>query len=331
MGPLDRPDVWVEQILDGDVPLRLDGVEARRLAVSAGLLEYGHALALELRDVLRHGVVQPQPSLFEHHHDRDADHRLGHRGQAEDRVAPHRLSPFLVHGAGHVDVGNLALPGDEHDGTGDLARLHVAFDQLVDALQPLLGQADGLRRRDRQRCRGQGGAGRQRDDDGERGQPGRDVAHGSLPGHATTGQPSRWQAQGARRLARRTTHLPGQRRTVLHLISVGAPAGSVLLPYGGSFSNGAMVVICTAPAADAIATPPSAEAPARNSRRENSGLVVPFMLSLPGRPTYREGLRNASTAAYAIPQAPPGQKARFTLRSASFRRLTPHCGFFTEV
>src|SRR5688500_3533785 len=89
------------------------------------------------------------------------------------------------------------------------------------------------------------------------------------------------------------------------------PAGSVLLPYGGSFSNGAMVVICAAAGAAAIATPASAEAPARNSRRENSGLVVPFMLSLPGRPTYREGLRNASTAAYAIPQAPPGQRSRY--------------------
>ena len=173
-----------------------DGVESRRLAVSPGLLEYGHALALELRDVLRHGVVQPQPSLFEHHHDRDADHRLGHRGQAEDRVAPHRLSPFLVHGAGHVDVGNLAFPGDEHDGTGDLARLHVAFDQLVDALQPLLGQADGLWRRERQRCCGQGSAGRQRDDDGERGQPGRNVAHGGLLGRAGYGASSRIAGAG---------------------------------------------------------------------------------------------------------------------------------------
>src|SRR5881394_584580 len=56
------------------------------------------------------------------------------------------------------------------------------------------------------------------------------------------------------------------------------PAGSVLLPYGGSFSKGAIVVICPGAAADAIAAPPIAEAPARNSRRESPGVAVPFIL-----------------------------------------------------
>src|SRR4249919_2432080 len=56
------------------------------------------------------------------------------------------------------------------------------------------------------------------------------------------------------------------------------PAGSVLLPYGGSFSNGAIVVICAGAAADAIATPPIAEAFARNSRLESPGVAVPFMV-----------------------------------------------------
>src|SRR5262245_47786436 len=55
------------------------------------------------------------------------------------------------------------------------------------------------------------------------------------------------------------------------------PAGSVLLPYGGSFSKGASVVICADAAADATAMPPSAEAPARNSRLESPGVVVPVM------------------------------------------------------
>src|SRR4029434_9219486 len=54
--------------------------------------------------------------------------------------------------------------------------------------------------------------------------------------------------------------------------------GSVWLPYGGSFSKGAIVVICAGAAADAIATPPSAEAPARNSRLESPGVAVPFMV-----------------------------------------------------
>ena len=37
------------------------------------------------------------------------------------------------------------------------------------------------------------------------------------------------------------------------------------------------VVICV-DAADAIATPPSVDAPARNSRLESSDIVMPFML-----------------------------------------------------
>src|SRR6188508_1644050 len=64
------------------------------------------------------------------------------------------------------------------------------------------------------------------------------------------------------------------------------PAGSVVLPYGGSFSKGAIAVICIGAAADAIATPPSAEAPARNSRLESPGIAVPFMLP-PWRPQMR--------------------------------------------
>src|SRR5262245_46622421 len=73
------------------------------------------------------------------------------------------------------------------------------------------------------------------------------------------------------------------------------PAGSVLLPYGGSFSKGASVVICADAAADpstgsgrsAIATPPSAEAPARNRRlgSSNAGrVIVPPCVPIAGRP-----------------------------------------------
>src|SRR5262245_12124366 len=56
------------------------------------------------------------------------------------------------------------------------------------------------------------------------------------------------------------------------------PAGSVLLPYGGSFSKGATVVICAGAAAAATATPPNTEAPARNSRLESPGHAVSFMV-----------------------------------------------------
>src|SRR5215510_193160 len=61
------------------------------------------------------------------------------------------------------------------------------------------------------------------------------------------------------------------------------PAGSVLLPYGGSFSKDAIVVICDR-AGDEIAMAPSAEAPVRNSRLEGPDVVVPAMSPPAPRP-----------------------------------------------
>ena len=47
---------------------------------------------------------------------------------------------------------------------------------------------------------------------------------------------------------------------------------------GGASAVGAIVVIC-AEAAEAITAPPSAEAPARNLRRESPAPVVPFIFA----------------------------------------------------
>src|SRR4030095_7380239 len=58
-----------------------------------------------------------------------------------------------------------------------------------------------------------------------------------------------------------------------------------------------MVVIC-AEAADAIATPPSAEAPARNSRLESPGVAVPFILP-PCASSHGEGYAAQSSAEFS--------------------------------
>src|SRR6185295_16652524 len=81
------------------------------------------------------------------------------------------------------------------------------------------------------------------------------------------------------------------------------PAGRVLLPYGGSFSKGAIVVICAGAAADpstgsgrdAIATPPIADAPARNSRLASPVAAV-LVMTTPCTSPRREGNASGSLA-----------------------------------
>src|SRR5262245_50372213 len=87
------------------------------------------------------------------------------------------------------------------------------------------------------------------------------------------------------------------------------PAGRVPLPYGGNFSKGAIVVIC-AVAADRIAAPPSAEAPATNSRRESDGVVVSLMftpapergLTRRSRPPWRSNVRPVASLQLVLRQ-----------------------------
>ena len=50
------------------------------------------AVAIKPRDVARHGVSQPDPSIFnEHHHRRSRCHYLRQRSQIEDGVRGHSL------------------------------------------------------------------------------------------------------------------------------------------------------------------------------------------------------------------------------------------------
>ena len=48
----------------------------------------------EFGDVFRDGVSDEQPSVLDQHHERDRDDRLGHRIDAEDRVAAHRRAAW---------------------------------------------------------------------------------------------------------------------------------------------------------------------------------------------------------------------------------------------
>ena len=60
---------------------------------------------------------------------RERDHRLGHRGDVEDRVLGHRDAGGLVAEAEGLEVDELALAGDRDHGAGQAAVLDIGIDR----------------------------------------------------------------------------------------------------------------------------------------------------------------------------------------------------------
>ena len=112
-----------------------------------------HALALESRDELRHGIGEEKLAFFLQHHHGHAGDGLGHRRDAEDRVGMHGLLRLDILEAGSVHVHDLAVACDQGDDAADLLAVDVGLHALVQARQPLGGDPDALRRRRRQRAR----------------------------------------------------------------------------------------------------------------------------------------------------------------------------------
>ena len=127
-----------QQILDRDLALRRHGVELRRrrrtaragAASAGGRLPDRHLHAAELGDVARDRIVQPQLSFLDHHHDADADDRLGHRRDAEHRRRRHRLLRLEIHDALRVDVGEATLARHRDHGAGQIAGGDPPLDHL---------------------------------------------------------------------------------------------------------------------------------------------------------------------------------------------------------
>ena len=127
------------QVADRDLALGRDELDlGLRLALD------GDLHPLELGDELRDRVIQPDLPLLDHHHDGDAGHRLGRRGHAEERVLRHRLLRVDIHHALRLEVDHLPLARDERDGPRDPVVVDVAPDHVVDPMEPLLRDADGL-------------------------------------------------------------------------------------------------------------------------------------------------------------------------------------------
>ena len=119
-----------EQVPDGDRPVRGHRV------VELGVRPLQHLPVGQLGQQPVHRLVQPEQAFLDQDHGRGRGDRLGHRRDAEDRVAAHRLLRVRGHRADRVDVP-LAPARDERHEAGHLAPLDVAGHHVVQTLEPL--------------------------------------------------------------------------------------------------------------------------------------------------------------------------------------------------
>jgi hypothetical protein len=89
----------------------------------------------ELRQPFIDGIVQPEFALLDEDHRGDCSDRLRHRGQAEDRVAPHRCRAVERQPTDRINVLRTP-PADERDETRQAATVDVALQDVVQPRQP---------------------------------------------------------------------------------------------------------------------------------------------------------------------------------------------------
>ena len=125
-----------EQITVRDLPLRGHGIVERPIE------SLQHLALSQFGEQSVHWLVQPQLAFFHQDHRCNSDDWLGHRGNAEDGVAPHwgaitdRLRPH------HINM-HLAPPADQRDETRHFTALDIAGHDLVHAAEPRPGQSCG--------------------------------------------------------------------------------------------------------------------------------------------------------------------------------------------
>ena len=135
-----------QQILYGDLASWFTGRGVRRCDPHL----------LELREVLRHRIVQREAAFFEEHHYGDGRHRLAHRVDPEDRPLAHGDACHEILNAHRLEIGELSLPGDSGHRAGNLPLGDEAGQEISRFAQPRGRETNGFRRGARNRLRGRG-------------------------------------------------------------------------------------------------------------------------------------------------------------------------------
>ncbi len=123
-----------QQVAQGDGAVGRDGVVQRPVEA----LE--HLAVGQLRQQAIDRLVEPQPALLHQDHGRRGGDRLGHGGDAEDRIPLQLVAALAILQAGYVDHG-LPMPVDQGDGAGDLARFDRPPGRVMQALEAHAGEA----------------------------------------------------------------------------------------------------------------------------------------------------------------------------------------------
>jgi hypothetical protein len=104
-----------EQVPHGD---RAHG-RPRGVAAIQRIESLDDARAGELGQVLLDGIIEAELLLLEQQHHRERGDRLGHRGNAEDGIGPHRDLSGHVLGAECAGVARAAVVHDHRNEAGD--------------------------------------------------------------------------------------------------------------------------------------------------------------------------------------------------------------------
>ena len=131
-----------EQIADGDLTFgRLAGPGAIGLVV--GLEHLG---LLELRDPVRHRIIEPEPPLLPKHHHRGRGDGLGLRCNAENVVALERPAGLVVGHAEGLVIDHLAITGHQRHRARNTPLANSLLANGIDTRQTLRRHPRLLRR-----------------------------------------------------------------------------------------------------------------------------------------------------------------------------------------
>jgi hypothetical protein len=102
-----------------------------------------HALVMELRQILLHGVAQREFSLFGQQHNTDRGDRFRHGHDLEDAVLLHGTAGLDVGHAESMELHHFAARGDQRDGARDGLRVDEVFHPLGDLREDRVVHARG--------------------------------------------------------------------------------------------------------------------------------------------------------------------------------------------